>query len=197
MDRDKTAPRAKRMEMAERIADSLLACGMAQIPLRDLAARLGTSDRMLLYYFSDKADLIRCSLEIISARLADLLAGALPAGARAPGALAEDALHLLLSAAMSPYMAVWGDLVARAGRREEPFRAIAEAIMAGWQAWIEARLDGVDATERPRVAAAILVILEGARQVEAIRPGAAQGAVAILVGGFDRKERSAALPPSA
>jgi AcrR family transcriptional regulator len=198
MDRDKTAtaPRVKRIEMAERIADSLLECGRAQIPLRDLAARLGTSDRMLLYYFSDKADLIRCSLEIVSARLTALLAGALPTGAPAPGALAEDALHLLLSEALSPYMAVWGDLVARAGRREEPFRLIAEAIMAGWQAWIEGRLDGVDQVERSRVAAAILVMLEGARQLESIRPGAAQGALDILIGGFDRKERSAALPSS-
>jgi AcrR family transcriptional regulator len=198
MDRDKTATalRAKRMEMAERIADNLLQCGSAQIPLRDLAARLGTSDRMLLYYFSDKADLIRSSLEIVSARLTALLAGALPTGAKAPRALAEDALHLLLSEPMSPYMAVWGDLVARAGRREEPFRLIAEAIMAGWQAWIEGRLEGVDEVERPRVAAAILVMLEGARQLEAIRPGAAHGALDILTGGFDRKERSAALSPS-
>ena len=197
MDRNKTAPRAKRLEMAERIADSLLDCGMAQIPLRELASRLGTSDRMLLYYFSDKADLIRCSLDIVSARMAGRLADVLPAEARAPGLLADAALHLLLSQPMAPYMAVWGDLVAHAGRGEQPFRAIAEAIMAGWQAWIEGRLDGVDEDDRPRIAAAILVMLEGARQLEAIRPGSARGAVEILVGGFDRKERSAAVPPSA
>lgn len=105
-------------------------------------------------------------------------------------------MRLLRSEAMSPYMAVWGDLVARAGRGEAPFRGVAEAIMAGWLAWIEGRLDGVQEAERSRVAAAILVMLEGARQLEAIRPGAAQGAVEILAGGFDRKERSAAVSPS-
>jgi AcrR family transcriptional regulator len=191
------APRAKRMEIAERIADSLLACGVSQIPLRDLAARLGTSDRMLLYYFTDKADLIRCSLEIVSVRLAAMLNDAMPAGGKAPAVLAEVALRLLLSAEMSPYMAVWGDLVAWAGRGEQPFRAIAETIMAGWLAWTESRLDDVPEAERPRIAAAILVMLEGARQIEAIRPGTARGAVEILMAGFDRKERSAALSPSA
>jgi AcrR family transcriptional regulator len=185
------------MDIAERIADSLLDRGVAQIPLRELAARLGTSDRMLLYYFADKADLIRCSLDIVSARLAAALAGSLVGGAKAPAVLAEEALRLLLSDALSPYMAVWGDLVARAGRGEEPFRAVAGTIMAGWQAWTESRLDGVAEAERPGVAAAILVLLEGARQLEAIRPGAAREAVGILIAGFDRKERSAAVLPSA
>ena len=189
--------RAKRTDIAERIADSLLDCGMAQIPLRELAARLGTSDRMLLYYFSDKADLIRCSLEIVSARLAALLEQAMPHRPVAPAALAERALGVLLSGAAAPYMAVWGDLAARAGRGEEPFRAIAEGTMAGWQAWTERRLDGVAESEKPRLASAILVLLEGARQVEAIRPGTTRGAIDILMAGFDRKDRSAADSPAA
>jgi AcrR family transcriptional regulator len=186
--------RTKRLERAERVADALLESGVAQIPLRDLAVRLGTSDRMLLYYFSDKADLVRCSLEIVSARLSVLLEGTLTEGVREPAELARDALDFLLSEAVAPYMAVWGDLVARAGRGEDPFRAIAETVMAGWQAWIESRLGG-DEPERPRIAAALLVLLEGARQMEAIRPGAARGAADILIAGFDRKERSAAVLP--
>jgi len=189
--------RAKRMDIADRIADSLLDRGVAQIPLRELAMRLGTSDRMLLYYFADKADLIRCSLDIVSARLAAMLAGSLPPEDRAPAVLVEEALQLLLSEVMAPYMAIWGDLVARAARGEEPFRGVAETIMTGWQCWIESRLGGIVEAERPRVAAAILVVLEGARQLEAIRPGAARGAMDILVSGFDRKERSAAISPSA
>ena len=179
---------AKRTDIAERIADSLLDCGVAQIPLRELAMRLGTSDRMLLYYFSDKAELIRESLAVVSARLSGLLS--LAGGS--PADLARDALGLLLSEAMAPYMAVWGDLAARAGRREEPFAAIAETIMAGWQSWMESRLTGVDEVERPRIATAILILLEGARQLETIRPGTSRGAVDILIAGFDRKERSAA-----
>src|SRR5579859_1744171 len=112
--------RAKRMDIAERIADSLLDCGVAQIPLRELAARLCTSDRMLLYYFSDKSDLIRCSLGIVSTRLTTLLAEALPEGRMVPAALAEAALSLLLSDSAAPFMAVWGDLVAGARRRAVP-----------------------------------------------------------------------------
>lgn len=187
--------RAKKTDIAERIADALLDGGVAQIPLRELAARLGTSDRMLLYYFGDKAELVRCSVSIVSARLAGMLGGAL--APMAPAALARAALDFLLSEPVRPYMAVWGDLVARAGRGEEPFRAMGETVMAGWQNWAEDRLEGVTRSERPRIAAALLIVLEGARQMEAIRPGSARAAADILIAGFESKERSAGAAPAA
>src|SRR4051812_36890448 len=118
-------PRAKRSALVARIADVLMANGMAQIPLRDLAAELGTSDRMLLYYFDDKVDLVTASLQAVSARLEAVLVGASDLRG-APEAVLVAATALFGSPPIAPFMNVWADISARGGRGEEPFRSIAQ-----------------------------------------------------------------------
>ena len=60
--------RDERREAAiERMADHVLAEGLAAATLRPLAAAAGTSDRMLLYYFADKDELLTATLARISA----------------------------------------------------------------------------------------------------------------------------------
>ena len=49
---------ARRDELAEAATDYALAHGLIGLSLRPLAAELGTSDRMLLYHFAGKDDLI-------------------------------------------------------------------------------------------------------------------------------------------
>jgi AcrR family transcriptional regulator len=48
----------RREELTEAAADYLLEHGLIGLSLRPLAAALGTSDRMLLYHFADKDDLV-------------------------------------------------------------------------------------------------------------------------------------------
>jgi AcrR family transcriptional regulator len=48
----------RRDELTEAAADYLLDHGLIGLSLRPLAAALGTSDRMLLYHFADKDDLV-------------------------------------------------------------------------------------------------------------------------------------------
>lgn len=177
---------AKRAELAERIAERLLAAGVAQIPLRDLAADLGTSDRMLLYYFTDKADLVRASLEAVSAQLAGMLEAAAPPVRVGPDALLVTLLGLMGADSPSPVMNVWADIAARGGRGEEPFRQIASQSVARWLGWIDQRLDIEDEDKRRNAAAAILTVVEGARQLEAAAPGAARHVGATLSPAFHR-----------
>ena len=49
---------ARRAELAEAATDYVLEYGLIGLSLRPMAAALGTSDRMLLYHFGDKDDLI-------------------------------------------------------------------------------------------------------------------------------------------
>lgn len=175
--------RAKRQALVLRIADCLLEAGVAEIPLRDLAARLGTSDRMLLYYFDDKADLIAASLQAISLRLADALAAEV-VGPGAPGRLLEQLSALLLQPEVERAMRVWSDLSARGVRGEAPFAAVAAGSVAAWLDWLEARLEIADASERRRTAAAILAIVEGARQMETAAPGSTAGVATLLSRAF-------------
>ena len=49
---------ARREVVIERLAAHLLEHGLSRTSLRQLASAAGESDRMLLYYFADKAELL-------------------------------------------------------------------------------------------------------------------------------------------
>src|SRR5580693_6683546 len=73
--------RDERREAAiERMADHLLLEGLGAATLRPLAAAAGTSDRMLLYYFSDKDELLSATLQRLAARMTAQLDEAVPIG---------------------------------------------------------------------------------------------------------------------
>ena len=59
----------KRQLLTEKMADHLLANGFSGFTLRSLGAATGTSDRMLLHYFSDKEDLLAATLALVAERL--------------------------------------------------------------------------------------------------------------------------------
>ncbi|MEI6159755.1 MAG: TetR family transcriptional regulator [Roseococcus sp.] len=63
----------RRSAALARMADHLLREGLAGASLRALAKAAGTSDRMLLYYFADKDELLGATLAHIAAELAALL----------------------------------------------------------------------------------------------------------------------------
>ena len=58
----------RRLELAEQATDFVLEHGLIGLSLRPLAAALGTSDRMLLYHFTDKADLVATVLRVSNDR---------------------------------------------------------------------------------------------------------------------------------
>jgi AcrR family transcriptional regulator len=58
----------RRQVLAEAATDYVLEHGLLDLSLRPLAAELGTSDRMLLYHFKDKHDLIASVLHVSNDR---------------------------------------------------------------------------------------------------------------------------------
>jgi AcrR family transcriptional regulator len=58
----------RREELAQRATDFVLTRGLIGLSLRPLAAELGTSDRMLLYHFADKDDLVATVLRVSNDR---------------------------------------------------------------------------------------------------------------------------------
>ena len=63
----------RREELAEAATEYALEHGLIGLSLRPLAEALGTSDRMLLYHFEDKDDLVATILRTTSARSAQSL----------------------------------------------------------------------------------------------------------------------------
>ena len=162
---------ARRAAIVERLADHVLAHGLVAASLRPLAKAAATSDRMLLYYFSDKTEIIAATLQHIAERIVAMLS---TRTAPEPLPLGELITHLssvVLDDQFWPYMCVWLELASRSGRGDPLYEPIAMQIGSGFLAWGEAQLACPDPASRPRDAARLLVTIEGMVLVKAIGMG--------------------------
>lgn len=172
----------QRGRVAEKLAAHLLAHGLSRSSLRQLAAAAGVSDRMLLYYFADKSEVLSASLERIATRVIDSLAQAFPEGQRFP------VRELVLRAAtvtgqpeMRGFMRLWIEVIAAASRGEAPFVDISGQIVLGFQNWIESRLALAEGKDRAGLALAIIGLIDGLALIDAcIGEQAAQDAMSAL-----------------
>jgi AcrR family transcriptional regulator len=161
----------RRVAIIDRLADHVLAHGLVSASLRPLAKAAGTSDRMLLYYFADKAEIIGATLQCIAERMVEALAKQ-----AAPQPLPLDALVKRLSSILFddrfwPFMCVWLELASRSARGDPLYVPIASAIGQGFLAWGEAQLAAPNPQARARDAAKLLVMIEGMVLVRAIGLG--------------------------
>jgi AcrR family transcriptional regulator len=146
--------------MIDKLADHVLAEGLSASSLRPLADAAGTSDRMLLYYFKDKADLISAALERVALRFAGHIQTEL-SGKRLPyEQLRKKILKIVLAPASWPYMRLWLEIAANAARNDPFCRAVGEQIARGFLAFTEEQLDAPPARRRAE-ALKLLVTVEG------------------------------------
>lgn len=132
---------ARRAELVSRLADTLLADGLAAASLRSLAKAAGTSDRMLLYYFPTKEALMTAALVHLAGRLETALSEA-AAPSRAPADILFVRVgHQVLDEAFWPYVRLWLEIAVRAGAGEAPYRDAARVIASGFLGWITHQLD--------------------------------------------------------
>ena len=79
-----TVRAAQRQVVTERLAGHLLASGLSRTSVRQLAAAAGVSDRMLLNYLGDKAELPKDAMTQLAGQLGDPPATALPPNSMHP-----------------------------------------------------------------------------------------------------------------
>lgn len=155
----------KRTQLLDRLADHVLAHGLSGSSLRPLAKGAGTSDRMLLYYFTDKNELIAAVLRHIAGRMMTLMDAA-----AAPSPLPYDQLLGRIMAtlddpAFSPYMRVFLEVASGAANGDAALGHIGEALGRGFLAWGKAQLE----SDTPDAdAARLLVTVEGTVFLRAI-----------------------------
>jgi AcrR family transcriptional regulator len=139
------APRAgaddRRDALVDALADHLLDVGLAGASLRSFAAVAETSDRMLLYYFKDKAEIVAAAMARVAERMTVALTD-FAGPARLP--LAEATVRVVAfasSAEMRPGMQLWLEAASAAARGDALCRTVGEAVARGFVAWGQTLLD--------------------------------------------------------
>ncbi len=148
----------RRAAILDRLADHIVTHGLIAASLRPLAKAAGTSDRMLLYYFADKAQLISAALETIASRTVELLAvRTAPEPMPYPVLMAQLSL-IIDDEELWPYLRVFLEVASRAANGDPLYRDIGGRIGQGFYAWGMNQLDSA----QPEIdAARLLVMTEG------------------------------------
>ena len=116
---------------------------------------------MLLYYFSDKSEMIAATLEHIAQRLGLVLS---EQGGHTPlpiDQLIPKLFDLLCAENIWPYMRVWLEIAALAARGDPVCRTVGERIARAFLLWGAAQLDSPTPEVRVHDAAKLLVTIEG------------------------------------
>jgi AcrR family transcriptional regulator len=158
----------QRERVLERLSAHFIATGLGEMSLRQLAAAAGVSDRMLLYYFADKAEVLRQSLFRVADNFVAVLDTSLPDDRVAADVLMIQALTLVRAPALRPSMRLWLQIVAAAAAGEPPFPDVAAAIIDGFLDWLSARMDVADPAAGREAAALILATIDGLAMFDAI-----------------------------
>ena len=150
----------QRAALLDGVVEYVLREGVATLSLRPLAAALGTSDRMLLYYFDSRDRMLVAVLTAVGERLRAALEAVTPARRLAPGRLLAALRAALELDDAQPILRLYVEVSGLAARGREPFRTIAAGIAEDWIGWAEQRLD-VPAAQRRAAAAGVLAVVDG------------------------------------
>lgn len=159
---------SKRDAILGRIAEFILAEGLEAATLRAMATAADQSDRMLLYYFKDKEEIVSETLSLLAARLTEALEAK-----KSDRKLRKDALHaqldgVVLSDGIWPFLRLWLDLAARAARQDPLYAPVGQALGHGFHQWIESQLVTTDPDLRRKEASEIMIGLEGIVVLKAV-----------------------------
>lgn len=147
----------RRTIILDRLADHVLSEGLKASSLRPLAKAAQTSDRMLLYYFKDKNELITATLAHIAARLTLILSESAPATPEPFPIACARLTTLVREAALWPYMQLWLEVASLSARGDPLFFSVGTEIGQGFLAWVQTQVDPPTLEN----AAMLLVIVEG------------------------------------
>jgi AcrR family transcriptional regulator len=158
----------RRTAALARITRHLLETGLPGSGLRSLAQAAGVSDRMLLYYFANKNEVLTLALRLLAAEMAAALDQTIPASPkRGFPELRREIREAVRGGALRPFMRLWLEIVSRAARDEPPYRDLAGQIADGFATWIALRLHGAHEADP----ALLLATVEGIVMFDAIGRG--------------------------
>ncbi|MEO1028283.1 MAG: TetR/AcrR family transcriptional regulator [Pseudomonadota bacterium] len=157
-----TSREENRAKAISDIADHLIKEGLAKTSLRQLAEAAGVSDRMLLYYFENKDDVMLAALSHLAGQLTAKL-DTIPEDPLSPAELFDQAAKMIDEDGVRPFMNLWIEATAAAVRDIAPYPMIASALSAGFLDWMKTRLAEPEDGSQTRAAQAamLMAIIDG------------------------------------
>jgi AcrR family transcriptional regulator len=143
----RTVDHQYRQAIAERAAAHLLEHGRVNVSLRELAAAVEVSPRMLVHHFGSREELVSRALhEARSRQRAAFEARLTPQPGRPYVDVLTDAWRWFMSDEAKPYMRLFGQLYALAGAPGSPHAAFLRESVLDWIPTLEAGFaaDGAD-----------------------------------------------------
>lgn len=138
--------------------DAGLDDGLSQLTFGRLAKRLGINDRIVVYYFPTKNDLIRDVLFTMGARLQETLAKAFTAPAADHLELTRAAWPILARPEIDPIFALFFEANGLAVAGREPYTAVVTQLVDAWIDWLSNYFEGTKKDRRTEAETAIALI---------------------------------------
>ncbi len=152
----------RRNEIVAAAASHLVAFGFQKSGLRAIAKTVGVSDRMIMYYFETKEDLISEALELVGESLANGMDAAVTRGNMTAGQVHNALSEALRTEQVRSVMQLWFEIIGMAMRGEEPYRQTAALLLARSEEQIRSKLR----SDQKHKARQVLAALEGGVMIE-------------------------------
>ena len=140
--------------------DAAMDDGLSMLTFGRVAKRCGVNDRIVVYYFPSKDELVTDVLMTVGVQLQGVLSGAFTATAESHLALARAAWPVLARPEVDPVFSLYFEAIGLAAAGREPYAALATQLLDGWTTWLTGFLTG-DRTRRRAEAEATIALLDG------------------------------------
>jgi len=138
--------------------DAALDDGLSQLTFGRLAKRTGISDRVIVYYFPTKADLIGEVIVAMGLELQASLADAFAEPAADHLAMARTAWPLLSSPGNDRTFALFFEANGLAAVGREPYASLVPGLVNGWIDWAASLMAGAPARRKAQAQAAVALV---------------------------------------
>jgi len=155
--------------------------GLSQLTFGRVARQLGISDRVVVYYFPSKEDLVGEVLVSVGIQLQQALEPAFGSPATDHLALVRAAWPIMAGAGAGAVFALFLEANGLAAAGREPYRTLVPQLVEAWIDWAAEHLDGTP-TQRRTEAETAIALLDGLLLLRQMAGPAAAGRAASRIG---------------